>query len=320
MQFSTLYYTLLNKPFFIDVRHVDAQAVLIDRFLEHDTLGMTSEKLSDKQPVARAIATALVAPTISGNHGSLSTASVLAGSSGETGGDFAKAPKDSVAVIALRGDMLKEGTMCSYGTEEIAAVIREAADAKNIVGIRLDIDSGGGAVDAIAPMLDAIGYSQQQKDKPVVAACDLCASAAYYVACHCDRIVAVNDISAEFGSIGVMMRFPDYAKYYEQKGIKIHTIYSSLSEWKNAPFEAARRGDYASIKAEQLDPLARQFQEAVKRQRQQLNLEIDGILSGRMFYAADALKYGLIDRVGTAQDATALVRQLSADRKLRSMS
>lgn len=292
MAFSTLYYTILNKPFFIDVRRIDAQAVLIDKFLAHDITGMDAMKLSDKQPIAR---------------------QVTAGHAQDN--QFAKAPKDSVAVIPLRGDMLKEGTMCSYGTEEIAAVIREAADASNIIGIRLDIDSGGGAVDAIAPMLEAIAFSQS-KGKPVGACCDLCASAAYYVASHCNFIMADNAISAEFGSIGVMMQFPDYAKYYEEKGIKIHTIYSNLSNYKNAPFEAARKGEYASIKEEQLDPLARQFQEAVKQHRQNLKTDVEGILNGRMFYAKDALNNGLIDRIGTAQEATEEVRRLAADMQL----
>ena len=304
MQFSTLYYTILNKPFFIDVRRIEAQAVLIDKFLEHDIADMNDKKLSDHTPVPRVLA------------GSDQRCSTTEASQNQTvTGGFGKAPEGSVAVVTLRGDMMKEGTMCSYGTEEIAAVIREAADAKNIIGIRLDIDSGGGAVDAIAPMLQAIAYSQA-KGKPVVASCDLCASAAYYVACQCNRIVADNAISAEFGSIGVMMQFPDYAKYYEQKGIRIHTIYSNLSDWKNAPFEAARRGDYASIKAEQLDPLARQFQEAVKARRQQLDQSVDGILNGRMFYAQNALAHGLIDQVGTAAEATELVRRLSADMQL----
>lgn len=304
MKISYLYYTLLNKPFFVDLRRIEAQAVLIDKFLEHDTVGMDGSTLSERTPVPRVLA------------GSDQGGPYTEASESQTAtGNFGKAPEGSVAVVTLRGDMLKEGTMCSYGTEELAAVIREAADAKNIIGTRLDIDSGGGAVDAIAPMLQAIAYSQA-KGKPVVASCDLCASAAYYVACQCNRIVADNSLSAEFGSIGVMMQFPDYAKYYEQKGIKIHTIYSNLSDWKNAPFEAARRGDYASIKAEQLDPLARQFQEAVKAHRQQLDQSVDGILNGRMFYAADALKYGLIDQVGTADDATQLVRRLAASMQL----
>lgn len=299
MAFSTLYYTILNKPFFIDVRRIDAQAVLIDKFLEHDIAGFSSEKLSDTTPIGRVFITL--------RHAS--------GQGATTSGDFKEAPEGSVAVIPLKGDMMKEGTMCSYGTEEIAAVIREAADAKNIIGIRLDIDSGGGAVDAIPPMLDAIAFSQQ-KGKPVVAACDLCASAAYYVASHCDSIVAVNDISAEFGSIGVMMQFPDYAKYYEQKGIKIHTIYSDLSDYKNAPFEAARKGDYKSIKEETLNPLARQFQEAVRQHRKDLKQDVDGILNGRMFYARQALEYGLIDEVGTTGTATEEVRRLAASMHL----
>lgn len=294
MAFSTLYYTILNKPFFIDLRRIDAQAVLIDKFLERDVQEFTSEKLSDKTPL---LLTA-VTPEMKASTG-----------------DFNKAPDGSVAIISLRGDMMKEGTMCSYGTEEIAAVVREAAASKKIIGIRLDIDSGGGAVDAIAPMLDAISFAQGE-GKPVVACCDLCASAAYYVACHCNEIVACNDISAEFGSIGVMIQFPDYAKYYEQKGIKVHTIYSDLSSYKNAPFEAALKGDYKSIKEETLNPLARQFQEAVKNHRKNLDQKTDGILSGRMFFASDALKVGLIDLIGTPDTATQEVRRLAASMSL----
>ena len=285
MAFSTLYYTILNKPFFIDLRRIDAQAVLIDKFLSRDIADMSGVRLSDSKPLMKA-------------------------------GKYSDAPEESVAVITLKGDMLKDGTMCSYGTEEIAAAMREAASSPKIIGVRLDMDSGGGAVDAIAPMLDAISFSQSQK-KPVVACCDLCASACYYVACHCNKIIADNDISAEFGSIGVMMQFPDYAKYYEQKGIKVHTIYSDLSTHKNAPFEAALKGEYKSIKEEMLNPLAREFQQAVKSHRPNLDDKVDGILNGRMFFAKDALKYGLIDAIGNRDAATEEVRRLAASMSLK---
>lgn len=300
MRISSIYYTILNKPFFIDLRRIDAQAVLIDKFLERDLADMTSEKLSDKTKLEHVVESELL-QMYDGGHTAVS--------------DFGKAPEGSVAVIQLRGDMMKEGTMCSYGTEEIAALMREAAASKKIIGIRLDIDSGGGAVDAIAPMLDAISFARS-KGKPVVACCDLCASAAYYVACHCDEIMADNDISAEFGSIGVMMKFPDYAKYYESHGVKIHTIYSDLSTQKNAPFEAALKGDYKSIKEETLNPLAREFQEAVKSHRKNLDLKVEGILNGRMFFARDAVENGLIDSVGSRSEATQAVRRLAASMAL----
>ncbi|WP_337626285.1 S49 family peptidase [Phocaeicola sp.] len=228
------------------------------------------------------------------------------------GNSFADAPEGSTAVIPLRGTMLKYGTMCSYGTTEIASVIREAAASNNISSIVLDIDSGGGSVDAIAPLADAIRQAQSAR-KAVVASCSLCASAAYYVASYCNEILADNDIDAEFGSIGVMMSFADYAKYYENEGIKVHTIYSNLSDYKNAPFEAAKKGEYAKIRDEELDPLARDFQENVKRNRgARLKADTEGVLRGRMFYARDAVGTGLADAVGTLAQAAERSRELSA--------
>ena len=94
------------------------------------------------------------------------------------------------------------------------------AHSANSSSVFCDTHSGGGAVDAIAPLVDAILYAKS-KGKAVVAHCDLCASAAYYAASYCDEIIASNTISAEFGSIGVMMSFPDYAKYYENAGVKV---------------------------------------------------------------------------------------------------
>ena len=189
---------------------------------------------------------------------------------------------------------------------------------KNISSIVLDIDSGGGSVDAIAPLLDVIRQAQG-KQKAVVAYCDLCASAAYYVACACNEIIAGNQVSAELGSIGVMMSFMDYAKYYENLGIKQHTIYSNLSDYKNLPFEAAKRGDYKAIRDEELDPLARDFQEAVKQGRgARLQLETEGLLRGRMFYAKEAVRVGLADRIGTLEQATARSRELSAQLTIES--
>ena len=109
-----------------------------------------------------------------------------------------------------------------------------------------------------------------------------------------------------------MMSFMDYAKYYEDMGIKQHTIYSNLSDYKNAPFEAAKKGDYKAIRDEELDPLARDFQENVKRNRgQRLQLDTEGLLRGRMFYAQDAVRVGLADRIGSLSEAAKISRELS---------
>ena len=300
MGFSKLYHTILTMKFFIDLRQVDALSVLLEKYLTKDLQNFTSKILSQQEPLKISYRSAEY-PGISGSTGG----------AGQPGGDDGK--KNLVAIIPLRGTMIKYGTMCSYGADEIAAAIDEAAANKKVIGIVLDIDSGGGAVDAVAPLVDAIRRAKAAR-KPVVARGDRCASAAYWTACECNEIMAANSISSEFGSIGVMMSFPDYAKYYEKEGIKIHTIYSNLSTYKNAPFEAAKLGKYDDIKTEELDPLARKFQANVRTKRAgKLNEEIEGILSGKVFYAEDALKHGLIDSIGTLDRAIARVRELAAE-------
>lgn len=219
-------------------------------------------------------------------------------------------PENSIAIIPVHGVMLKYGTWCSYGTIKLADFMREAIDSDKITGIIMDFDSGGGEVAAVAPLLDVISYAKK-KGKPVCASVDVCCSAAYYVACHCDKIIASNDISAEIGSIGVMMQFQDLSEAYKKAGIKIHTIYSDYSTEKNKAFELAKQGKYDKIKEEMLNPTALKFQSDVKKCRSgKLNESVSGILSGKTFYAQDALKYGLIDAVGDSQTAYSTVCEL----------
>ena len=220
-----------------------------------------------------------------------------------TGGLYDSAPEGSVAIVPIKGSMMKYGTMCEYGMVEIAEYITAAAVHKNIAAIVLDIDSGGGGVDAIAPIVDAINLAKAN-GKPVVASVDMACSAAYWAASACDYIVADNGISAEVGSIGVMCTFQDLTGYYEKEGVKVHHIYSSESQNKNEAFHLALEGKYELIRETELDPLARSFQNAVKANRAgKLDLSAKGMLNGKTYFAEEALQIGLIDRVGTKMTA-----------------
>ena len=290
MAFSSLYSAVCRGKWFISFRDVEANLILVDKLLERGITKEDAEKRSDVEPIPVLLSTG--------------------GKEAKSGNGFADAPKDSTAIIPIHGTLLKYGTYCSYGTTELADILRQAAKSSNISSVLLDIDSGGGSVDAIAPLVAAIQYAQS-KGKSVVAHCDLCASAAYYIASYCDEIIASNQISSEFGSIGVMMSFPDYAKYYEREGVKVHTIYSSLSDYKNAPFEMAKEGKYEMIREEELDPLARDFQENVKANRgNKLKLDTTGLVRGRMFYAKDAIAVGLADAIGTLDFAIQRAREI----------
>lgn len=215
---------------------------------------------------------------------------------------FDNAPDGSVAFIPIKGVMMKEDGMSHYGTESIGSVVMEAGRHKNIKSIVLEIDSGGGSVDAVAPMIDAIRKAQESK--PVVAWADLSASAAYWTASATNLIIASNDISSEFGSIGVMMSFIDARPVWEKEGYKFHKIYAPESDQKNLPFEKALLGDYDMIKTEELSPLARKFQKEVRNNRKgKIDITQKGILNGKMFFARDAIKVGLADEIGNREYA-----------------
>lgn len=292
MILSHLYSAVMRGKWFIDLRDVESSHKILEQVLTGAASDKLGEELSTRKPLVM---------------------QVIAGTEMKVGKHFSDdLPEESVAVIPVHGTMLKYGTYCAYGTTEIADLIYEAANNPKISGVVLDMDSGGGSVDAIAPLVAALEYNRSQK-KSSVAYCDLCASANYYTAIYCDEIVAGNTISSEFGSIGVMMSFPDYAKYYEKEGVTLHTIYSDLSEYKNAPFEAAKKGEYELIKTEELNPLAKRFQTDVKSRRKKLDLSVKGIISGRMFYAEEALKNGLIDSIGNKQFAIQRVREIRRD-------
>lgn len=293
--------TLLRGKFFVYPDHALAAGSQIANLLNRDWDGMPTTDLDKERSRAEF-------PYQAVSHDKEAFAS------------FNDAPKESTAIIPLKGSMLKYGTWCTYGTEEVAAIINSAALHQNINSIVLDIDSGGGSVDSVAPIIQAIQFAQS-KGKPVVASVDMACSAAYWAASQCDSIIADNNISSLVGSIGVMMSFWDVKGYYEEQGYKLHVIYAPESENKNEAFEKALLGEYDLIKAEELSPLAISFQNAIKENRSgKLVMKTPGLLNGKVYLAEKAKEVGLIDEIGNRSTAIQRAQDLVEVRKFLSTS
>lgn len=214
-----------------------------------------------------------------------------------------------VAIIPLHGTMTKYDTCESYGTTFIAKRIREMADDENVIGIILDIDSPGGSSSAIPPMIEAISHAKAA-GKPVYAHVDYCASAAYWVASQCDAIYMDNDLS-EVGSIGAMAVFIDSTAANPTTGEKTIVIYAEESPDKNFAYREALSGRYEAAKAE-LKPLVDQFRDAVVAGRPTIHKDQDGVLSGKMFLTADALRLNMADARKTLHETIDAVFALAS--------
>ena len=215
----------------------------------------------------------------------------------------------SVAIVPLHGTKTKYDTCESYGTTFIANKLREMADDENVIGIVLDIDSPGGSCSAIPPMLEAISYAKAHR-KPVYVHADCCASAAYWVASQCDAIYMDNDLS-EVGSIGAMAVFIDSTAANPTTGEKTIVIYAEESPDKNFAYREALSGRYEAAKAE-LKPLVDQFRDAVVAGRPTIHKDQDGVLSGKMFLTADALRLNMADAKKTLSETIEAVFALAS--------
>lgn len=222
-----------------------------------------------------------------------------------------------VMVLPLRGTMLRYDQACGpYGCETRAKLLRRADADPNILGVVLDVDSGGGQGSAMEVLVHQI----RAMKKPVVTYVNhgMCASAAYGTAATTAEII-LSYKSDAVGSIGTLMAFPDLKKHYKEHwDLLMHEVYATLSTEKNGPIREAFLADpdnpedehYNKLRTELLDPWNEQFIEHIQNSRPKVKAK-DGVFNGKLFLGDEAIRLGLADRYGTLADATERVRQLS---------
>lgn len=199
----------------------------------------------------------------------------------------------SVAMINISGPLMKNGGMCSYGMLDIAQLVSKTGNANNISGIILNIDSPGGQAYGTSQLADTI--KQVDKRKPVVAVINdgMAASAAMWIA-SAAREIYVTKKTDKVGSIGVYTTIADFNKHYQEYfKLPIFDVYAPQSIDKNKSYADAIAGNDAELK-EDLSVLAQQFIDTISENRGD-RLTNDSWNTGKMFYAKDAIKIGLID-------------------------
>ena len=203
-----------------------------------------------------------------------------------------------VMVIPLHGGMTKYDTCENYGTSSLSARIQRYLSDPSVVGFVIDIDSPGGASNSVYPLVEAI-RKIQAAGKPVIAHCDACYSAAYWVASQCDAIFADNSLSG-FGSIGAFAQILD-DREDKQSGFKIITIYAPESSDKNLPYRDALDGKPERMQ-QVLSKLVSTFHASVVAGRPSLKTDADGVLTGADFQAEEAIAVGLADGMATLEE------------------
>jgi len=191
------------------------------------------------------------------------------------------------------------------GADTLARAIRQARTDAAIKAIVLRVDSPGGSGTASEVIWREVSLAR--KSKPVIVSMgDVAASGGYYIAMPSDAIVAQP--ATITGSIGVFSGKFSLRGLYDKLGLrkeivergKSATIFSEYRPWTEE--ERARiRGLMVSFYEE--------FVTKAAKGRGRSYEDIDRVAQGRVWTGAEALKVGLVDRLGGLETALALARE-----------
>lgn len=213
-----------------------------------------------------------------------------------------KYAKDRIAVIYAEGDIVDgQGANDNIGGERFRALIRKARLDNSVKAIVMRVNSGGGSALASEIIWRELQMAREDKKPVIVSFGDVAASGGYYISCGADSIFSSpNTIT---GSIGVFGVIPNMGAFFKNKlGITFDGV-------KTAPYADGpniyRPMNDAEKKLAQsgVDRIYMQFKQRVAEGRKKDVNYIDSIAQGRVWSGEDALQLGLVDRVGSLQDA-----------------
>lgn len=205
----------------------------------------------------------------------------------------ANIPPGSVGVLPVTGPITKYNGECGEpGAVQQASRLAEMNKRENISAAVLLIDTPGGEARAAHSFVSAMNTFS----KPVISLVDdMAASLGMWVISGSDEVYASN-AAAQVGSVGSYCTIADWNGYFEKEGLKIHEIYAPQSTDKNKDYREALKGNYELVQDE-LKVHVDQFIDYIKKKRPASAATEAEWNSGKMFFAGDAQKLGLIDGV-----------------------
>jgi protease-4 len=219
------------------------------------------------------------------------------------------AEERNVAVVVAVGTIL-DGTQSAgtIGGDSTAALLRGALSDKSVEAVVLRVDSPGGSVFASEVIANEI-VALQAAGKPVVASMgSVAASGGYWISAVADKVIASP--ATVTGSIGVFGMFPTYQRSLDAVGIATDGVGTT-------PWVGQLRPDREMSQAmKQLFQLSvndiyDDFISGVATSRDMDKSAVDKVAQGQVWSGIDALEFGLIDQLGTFDDAVSAAAELA---------
>ena len=207
---------------------------------------------------------------------------------------------DEIAIIYAQGEIQSgEGDVNIIGEGAMRRSISEARNNDDVKAIVLRIDSPGG--NALTSDLIWREIELTKKVKPVVVSMgNYAASGGYYIACNANTIFAEKNTIT--GSIGVFGMLPNFSGLSTKMGIHSEQVNTHQNSGNYNPF-APIDEKFKAVTTEGVEQIYKTFVSHVAQGRKMSFGQVDAIAQGRVWTGADAIKIGLVDKIGGLHDA-----------------
>jgi protease-4 len=216
---------------------------------------------------------------------------------------------DRIALVYAQGSILYgEGSPTIMGQETMNKALQSAREDRNIKAVVLRINSPGGS--ALTSDLIWREVEKTAMEKPVVVSIsDVAASGGYYIAAPATYIFAQP--TSITGSIGVFGTLPNASELAEKWGVSSYTLSTHERSATYSPLRPLS-DSFREELTEGIEQTYQTFLERVASGRSMSIESVDAIAQGRVYLAPKALELGLIDEIGTLDDAINKAAELAA--------
>ena len=196
-----------------------------------------------------------------------------------------------VALVRIEGTILD--------SKEIVDEIKGYTKDSSVKAIVLRVDSPGGAV---APSQEIYAEVKKAvlKKKVIVSMGSVAASGGYYISAPASKIIA--NPGTLTGSIGVILEIPNIEGLMSKIGVKTEVIKSGRHKDMGSAFRGLKQEERQILQGV-MDNVHEQFIRAVSEGRKMKIDAVREIADGRIFSGEQAVDNGLIDQLGTLEDA-----------------
>ena len=223
--------------------------------------------------------------------------------------------RKKIAVVYANGEIVDGLDKTNVDGDRFASIIEGIRKDSTVKAVVLRVNSPGGSVVASEKIKNELDMLKAE-GKPVIASYgNYAASGGYWISHNADKIY--SNPTTITGSIGVFGMVPDISKLLSETA---HIGVNTVSSNKHGDVFSLTRPfteEELAFMQRSIEAIYTRFVSLVAEGRDMTPAVVDEIAQGRVWAGSDALGIGLVDEIGTIEDAIAYAAIAGGDADLK---